>query len=181
MELALERAVKGARLALLIGGLIAVAFGIAVLAWPTKTAVALTGVIALYAVIAGIVYVAIGIIATPLGTGGRIGHALLGVLYIIAGIYAFSSLKESAAFLGVFLTVLVGVMWIIEGFTALFALGQADSTFLTIVFAIVSVLAGFSLVSAPVWGAGFLWWFLGISLVVLGILNVIRAAVVPKP
>ena len=35
-----------ARIALLVGGLVAVAFGIALLVWPAKTAAALAGVIA---------------------------------------------------------------------------------------------------------------------------------------
>lgn len=172
---AAAKPVRGARLALLIGGLAGVGFGIAVLAWPTKAAVALTGVIAVYAIIAGIVYAALGFFSKELGAGGRIGHILLGVLYLIAGVYAFSSLQRSAAFLALFLTVLVGVMWIIEGFTALFALGGSGSRIFTIVFAIVSVIAGFMLLSSPLWGAVFLWWFLGVALVVLGVLNVVRA------
>ena len=167
--------VKGARLALLIGGLAAVGFGIAVLAWPTKAAVALTGVIAVYAIISGIVYAALGIFSKALGAGGRIGHVLLGLLYVIAGVYAFSSLQQSAAFLALFLTIMVGVMWVIEGFTALFTLGQAGSKIATIIFAILSVIAGFTLLSSPLWGAVFLWWFLAIALIVLGALNVIRA------
>ncbi len=166
--------VKGARLALLVGGLAAIGFGIAVLVWPTKTAVALTGVIAVYAIVAGITYAALGLFSKGLGAGGRIGHILLAVLYVAAGVYAFTSLKQSAAFLALFLTIMVGVMWIIEGFTSLFTLGQSNSKILTILFAILSVFAGFTLLSGPLWGAAFLWWFLGIALVVLGLLNVIR-------
>lgn len=166
---------KGARLALLIGGLAAVGFGVAVLAWPTKAAVALTGVIAVYAAIAGVVYATLGLFSKGLGAGGRIGHVLLGILYVIAGVYAFSSLHQSAAFLALFITIMVGVMWIIEGFTSLFTLGQSGSKVLTIIFAILSVIAGFTLLSSPLWGAVFLWWFLGIALVVLGALNIIRS------
>lgn len=170
-----ETFAKGARFALLLGGLAAVGFGIAVLLWPTKAAVALTGVIAVYAIVAGIIYLAIGFFAKEIGVGGRIGHVLLGVLYIVAGVYAFSSLQESAAFLALFLTIMLGVMWIIEGFTSLFTLGQSGSKVITIIFAIVSILAGFTLLSSPLWGALFLWWLLGISLIVLGALNAIRA------
>lgn len=171
---------KGARFTLLIGGLAAVGFGIAVLAWPTKAAVALTGVIAVYAIIAGIVYAALGLFSKGLGAGGRIGHVLLGVLYVIAGVYAFSSLQQSAAFLALFLTIMVGVMWVIEGFTALLTLGQSGSKALTIVFAILSVIAGVTLLSSPLWGAVFLSWFLAIALMVLGALNVIRAIIGKK-
>lgn len=166
---------KTVRLALVIGGLIAIGFGIAVLLWPAKTAVAITGVLAVYAIIAGIVYASIGLLAKSHGTGSRVGHVLLGLLWVIAGAYAFASLQQSAAFLAIFITVMIGVMWIIEGFTALFTLGESGAKGVTIVFAIISVLAGVSLLSTPVWGAGFLWWLLGISLIVLGALNVFRA------
>lgn len=170
-----SQASKAVRLALLIGGLLAIGFGIAVLLWPAKTAVAITGVLAVYAIIAGVVYASIGLLATSHGTGSRVGHILLGLLWVIAGAYAFVSLQESAAFLAVFITVMIGVMWIVEGFTALFTLGESGAKGVTIVFAIISVLAGVSLLSTPVWGAGFLWWLLGISLIVLGALNVFRA------
>lgn len=166
---------KSARYALLISGAIAIIFGIIVFAWPDKAAVAITGVIAVYAVIAGLLYVAMGVTSSRLETGGRVGHVLLGLLYVVAGGLAFSSLQQSAVFLTLFITIMVGVMWIIEGFTALFTLSQSNSTALTIVFAVVSVLAGFVLLSSPVWGAAFLWWFLALSLIVLGVLNVIRA------
>lgn len=166
---------KGARLALLIVGLAAVGFGIAVLAWPTRAAVALTAVIAVYAIVAGLVYAAIGFLSKDLGAGGRIGHAVLGLLYVLAGAYAFISLQESAAFLAVFVTIMVGIMWIIEGVTALFTLGQVSSKALTVVFSIISVVAGVTLLSSPLWGTVILWWLLGISLVVLGGLNVVRA------
>lgn len=166
---------QGARLALLIGGIAAIGFGIAVLVWPTKAAVALTGVIAVYAIIAGTVYALLGIFAKTLGAGGRVGHILLGLLYMVAGAAAFSSLQQSAAFLALFLTIMVGIMWVIEGFTALFTLGQSGPKTFTIIFAIISVFAGVTLLSSPLWGAVFLWWFLGIALIVLGALNTIRA------
>ena len=71
-------------------------------------------------------------------------------------------------------------MWIIEGFTSLFALEGSSSKALTIVFALISILAGFSLLSNALWGAVFLWWLLGISLLVLGLLNVFRAIIARK-
>lgn len=169
---------RGARIALFVAGLLAVGFGISVLAWPAKTGAALTGVIALYALIAGVVYIALGFVSKTLSAAGRVGHVLLGLLYVAAGIYAFSSLQRSAAFLAIFLTIMLGVMWIIEGFTALFTLGAASARgagLLTMVFAIISIVAGFTLLSSPLWGAMFLWWFLGIGLIVLGLLNIIRA------
>lgn len=167
-----------ARFALLIAGLAAIAFGIAVLVWPDKAIFALTAVIAIYAIVTGVAYAGTGIFAKGLGAGGRIGHVLLGVLFVIAGIVALTSLQQSAVFLAIFITVMLGVLWIMEGFVALFTLGKSSgSKFLTIAFAILSIVAGAVLVLSPVWSAVFLWWFVGIALVVLGIVNVVRAII----
>lgn len=175
MSISTSAPAKGARLALAVGGVIAVLAGIAVLVWPTKAAVAITGVIAVYAIIAGIVYVVVGITAKTLGAGGRIGHVLLGVLYVIAGVYAFSALANTAAFLALFVTVMLGVMWIAEGFAALFTLGQSGSKVWSAVFAVISVVAGVGLLLTPLWGAVFLWWYFAASLIALGLLNIARA------
>lgn len=165
----------------MVGGLVAGLIGIAVLAWPTKTAVVVTTLIAVWAVLAGLTYVWISLSAKELGAGGRIGHLFLGLIYLVAGIFAFSELQQSAAFLAIFVTVMVGLMWIIEGFTALFTLGGSQAPrVLTVVFAIVSIIAGVTLVTSPLWGAVFLWWLVGISLVVLGVINFLRGLTGPK-
>lgn len=53
------RVAKGMRLALITGGLVAIAFGIAVLVWP------------------------------------GVGHALLGLLYVAGGVYAFIAIQST--------------------------------------------------------------------------------------
>lgn len=165
---------KGMRIALLAGGLISIIFGIAVLVWPGKTAAVVTGVIAVWAIVAGLVYIAMSFTSTGQSTGSRVGHGLLGLLYVVAGVYAFFALQSTAIVLGLFITVMIGIMWMIEGFTALFSLSEVSSKGITIFFAIISVLAGIALISTPLWGATFLWWLAGIALVVLGVMNVIR-------
>lgn len=174
-DTAVDAPPKGARAALALGGLVAALMGVAILVWPTKTAVVVTAMVAIQAIIVGGAYFGYGIMAKGLGTGGRIGHALLGLLYVVAGIYAFTELERSTAFLAVFVVIMIGIMWIIEGFVALFTLDKAASKGLAIFFAILSLLAGATLVMSPLWGAVFLWWFIAISLIVLGVLNVFRA------
>lgn len=46
----------------------------------------------------------------------------------------------------------------------------------TFAFADVSVLAGVDLLSAPMWGVAALWWVLGVSLVILGMIQILRTA-----
>ena len=44
-----------------------------------------------------------------------------------------------------------------------------------LMWAILSIIAGIVVLFAPIWGVAILWWILGISLVVLGIINIVRA------
>ena len=73
-----------------------------------------------------------------------------------AGIVAFTQLQRTAAFLAIFLVIMMGALWVVEGFVALFSLGRAESKGLTIFFALISIIAGFTLISSPLMGAVFL-------------------------
>lgn len=175
-EYATETSVlRGIRTALGIGGVLSVVVGILILAWPGKTAMVVTAIVAIYAIAAGLVYAGLGIFSKTKGGWSRIGHLALGILFIIAGIVAFFNLGAATAGLATFIGILVGIMWIIEGVVALSTLGGAASQGWTIFFAIVSIIAGIMLLLSPLWGAGVLWWLLGIALVVLGVIQVVRA------
>jgi uncharacterized membrane protein HdeD (DUF308 family) len=170
-----KSAVNGIRTALGIGGVLAVIVGILVLVWPGKTAAVVTAIIAIYAIAAGLVYAGLGIFSKTKGGWARVGHIVLGILFIIAGIVALLNLGQATAWLALFLGILVGIMWIVEGVVALTTLGGSSSKGWSIFFAILSIVAGVILLFSPIWGAVVLWWLIGISLVVLGILQIIRA------
>ncbi|WP_455132686.1 HdeD family acid-resistance protein [Microbacterium aurum] len=175
-EPSLEKAAtNGIRTALGLGGVLSVILGILILVWPGKTAMVVTAIIAIYAIIAGLVYAGLGIFSKDRGGWSRIGHIVLGVLFVIAGIIAFINLGASTAWLAVFLGILVGIMWIVEGVVALSTLGDAPPKGWTIFFAIMSIIAGVVLLFSPLWGAIVLWWVLGISAIVLGIIQIFRA------
>ncbi|WP_396641329.1 HdeD family acid-resistance protein [Microbacterium sp.] len=170
-----KAAVNGIRTALGLSGAIALIVGILILVWPGRTAIVVTAIIAVYAVIGGLVYAGLGIFSKSMGGWSRVGHIALGVLYVVAGIIAFFNLGMTAAWLALFLGVLVGIMWIVEGVVALTTLGGSAPKGWTIFFAIISIIAGIVLLFSPLWGALVLWWLLGISLVVLGIIQIVRA------
>ena len=176
-EPSLEKtATNGIRTALGLGGALSVILGIVILIWPGKTAMVVTAIIAIYAIVAGLVYAGMGIFATGKGGWSRVGHVLLGVLYVVAGIVAFSNLGLAALSLAVFLGILVGIMWVIEGVVALSTLDLAPSRG-------VDDLLRHHLDSSPVshccsrpCGArSWLWWLLGISAIVMGIVQIGRA------
>jgi uncharacterized membrane protein HdeD (DUF308 family) len=168
-------AVNAVRTALGIGGAIAVIVGILILVWPGRTAMVVTAIIAVYAIVAGLVYAGLGVFSRSMGAWSRVGHILLGVLFVIAGIVAFLNLSETTEWLAVFVGILVGILWIVEGVVALSTLGDASSRGWSIFFAIVSILAGVFLLFTPLLGAAVLWWLLGISLLVLGVFQIVRA------
>lgn len=170
-----KRAVNTVRTALGIGGAISLIVGILILVWPGRTAMVVTAIIAVYAIGAGLVYAGLGIFSRTMHGWGRMGHILLGVLFIIAGIVAFINLGAAAAWLAVFLGILVGVLWIVEGVVALSILGDSASRGWSIFFAVISIVAGVVLLFSPLMGALVLWWLLGISLIVLGAFQIVRA------
>jgi len=170
-----DRSTTGIRVALAVGGILAVIIGILILAWPAKTAMVITVLVAIYAVTAGLIYTGIGIGSKTKGGWARVGHIVLGVLFVIAGIIAFLYLGATTAALAFLLGLLVGMMWIIEGIVSLSTLGDASSRGWTVFFAVLSIVAGIVLLFAPIWGIVVLFTLLGISLVVLGIIQVVRA------
>ena len=166
---------RGIRTALAVSGVLTLVIGILILVWPGKTAEVVAVIIAIYAIIGGIVYIVVGIASPSKGGWARVGHIVLGAVFIIAGILAFSNLSLAAAALAVYIGILVGIMWIVEGVVSLSTLAQVDSKVWTVVFAILSIIAGVILLFAPVWGALLLWWMIGIALVVLGVVQIVRA------
>ncbi len=168
-------AVNGIRTALGIGGVLAVLAGIFILFQPAEAAFVVTIVIAIYAIAAGLVYAGLGIFSKHKGGWARVGHIALGILFIIAGVVALVNLQQATAWLAVFVAILIGILWIVEGIVSLSTLGDASSKVWTIIFAIISIIAGLYLVFSPLWGAVVLWWILGIGLIILGIVNIVRA------
>lgn len=175
----LDRANDGVRTAFGVGGLVAVVLGLLVLFFPAKSGtVALqvvAAVLAAYALVIGVVYVGMAIFGRSRGGWSRTGHVLLGLLYVAGGVVMMVNLGAAAVVLAVFLTVTVGILWLFEGIMAFTMVKQSENKVWTIVFAAISVLAGLALLFSPLMGAVTLWLLLGISMLVLGLVQVIRA------
>ncbi|WP_028708686.1 HdeD family acid-resistance protein [Propionicicella superfundia] len=169
------KAVSGIRILLGVGGAIAAVIGLLILLWPGKTAMVVAAIIAVYAICAGLVYAGMGVFAKTMGGWARTGHILLGVLYIVAGVVMLSNLGAAAAWLALLLGIVVGVVWIVDGIVALTMLQASTAKGWTVFYAAVSVLGGIVLLFSPLWGAVVLWWLLGITLLVMGLVQIIRA------
>ncbi|MEW2005398.1 DUF308 domain-containing protein [Microbacterium sp. NPDC079208] len=171
---------KSIRVALAVSGVLALLAGIALLVWPVKSAVIVTAIFASYLIIAGAVYIGLGIFSRAKGGWSRVGHIVLGLLYIVAGVIAFFNLNVAAATLALVVVIFIGVSWIVDGVVALSLLGSDGSRVWTVIYAILSIIAGIIVLFSPVIAGFALWLLLGISLVVLGIVQIIRAITLGK-
>ncbi|WP_400998460.1 HdeD family acid-resistance protein [Agromyces sp. GXQ0307] len=170
-----KSAVNSIRIALGVSGVIALIIGVFITFWPKNSAVVLTVMLAIYFLIAGLAYVGIGIFSRSISGGARALDIILGVLFLIGAIVMFSNPTESAVVIGIFLGILVGILWIVEGVVALAQSGNSSSRAWSIFFGILSIIAGIVLLFSPLWGVVILFWVLGISLIVLGIVQIVRA------
>jgi uncharacterized membrane protein HdeD (DUF308 family) len=163
------------RVALAVSGVIALVLGILLLVWPGKSAGVLTWILALYLVIAGLVYVGLGIFSATKGGWARVGHVLLGILYVVAGVVAFANIAAATAFIAVIVVIFIGISWIIDGIVSLTLIAQAASKGWTIAYAIISIIGGVLVILSPLFTALVIWWILGIALIAIGILQIVRA------
>lgn len=174
-----RRAVDAVRIMLGLGGLIALILGILIMVNPLKSGAVMMQivavVVALYMVGVGAVYLGSAIFSKTMKGWPRTGNALLGLLYIVAGIILFSNLAAAAAVIAVLLSILIGVLWIVEGVLAFTTLKSTGHRVLTVIYGIVSLIAGLVLIFSPLLGAVTLWLLIGISMVVMGAIQIVRA------
>ena len=164
------------RVAIGVGGLIAFVVGILILVWPGKTAMVVTAIVGVYLLLVGLGLVGSAFFGRTRTGWGRVGHLLLGVLYLVAGVLALADLAAATVSLAVFLGIIVGIMWVMEGAIALTTLRFTPSSRVwTVLFALLSIVAGVLMFLSPLWAAATLWWLLGIGLVVLGVVQIARA------
>ncbi|QTX04771.1 HdeD family acid-resistance protein [Agromyces archimandritae] len=167
--------INSIRVGLGLSGAAALIFGILISFWPRESAQVIVILLGIYFIIAGIAYVGIGIFAKGIGGGARALDIILGILFVIAGVIVFMDPRASALVLGIFLGVFIGILWIVEGIVALVQSGDSGSKGWTIFFGILSLIAGIILLFSPLWGAVVLFLVAGISLIVLGIVQIVRA------
>lgn len=156
-------------------GLVSLAVGIVILVWPMKTAMIVTGIFAVYVIVAGIVYVGAGLFTQGMAFGARFWRIILGILFVVSGVIGLASLQSTAAAFFVIMAILVGITWIYEGFVAFASLGSAGSKGWTIFYAIVSILAGLTIVFSPLLATVSLWWLIGLMAVVYGIIEIVES------
>lgn len=175
-----ENLTNAARIALGLSGLVTAVLGILILVWPGHTGMVVAAMFAIYALVAGIVQAALAIFARHAGGSRRIGYVITAVLLIVAGIITLSNLQLAAVALATLLGVLVGILWILQGVGSIFLLDRDQRSVWSTLYGVISIIAGIVLLTSPAWAGAFLWLLLGISLLVLGIVQIVHAFSIGK-
>ncbi|MBT2485892.1 MULTISPECIES: HdeD family acid-resistance protein [unclassified Microbacterium] len=171
---------KSIRVALAVSGVVALIAGIVLLVWPVKSGVIITAIFASYLIVAGLIYIGLGIFSGAKGGWARVGHIVLGLLYIVAGVIAFANLEAATATLALVVVIFIGISWIVDGVVALSLLGSDGSRVWTLLYALLSIIAGLIVIFSPLIAGFAFWLLLGISLVALGIVQIVRAITLGK-
>ncbi|MFK5255632.1 HdeD family acid-resistance protein [Propionibacterium freudenreichii] len=170
-----RRAITTVRASFALLGVLALGLGIALLAWPGKTIIALAMILGAYLLVEGVIRIVMALVTPLIHAGSRLLSILFGVLFILGGVVMMRNPGLSGETLLVVVAIIIGVAWIMEGVLALLESGSAQSRGWAIAFGLISLLAGIIVLVTPAWSAVMLMVFTGASLVVMGIVSLVRA------
>ncbi|NIL77032.1 MULTISPECIES: HdeD family acid-resistance protein [Rhodococcus] len=175
-EDALLRIAKDLWWAVLLRGILAIAFGIVALVWPGVTVWAIVVVFGVYAVVDGISAIVRSIRARKVQSGW-VWWLLGGIVSLGAGIVAFvwPEITALAAVFVIGIWAIVGGILEIAGSFRLRSLEGATHWMMLLVAGVIEVLFGLVLVFFPVSGILTVVWLVGVFAIVFGLLFVVSA------
>ncbi len=165
-----RKVVRNIRMGMAVTGVLSIILGAFVLFWPEATLDVIAVLFGLYFLVSGAVRVITGLL-TPLNGGLRVLNILIGLLLVIVGVAAIRNPLASLTVLAMF----IGIAWIVEGIMSLTEVESGGSRWYAIAYGIISIIAGVVVLFLPVSSLGALVVFGGLALIVLGIVEVVRA------
>lgn len=156
-------------------GVASVVLGLALLLWPSHTLAIAAIILGIYFVVSGVIRVVSSIVELGLPAGWRVLNVFIGILLAIGGVAVLKNAALSGTAMLVMITFVVGIGWIMEGVMALLESWKLPKSGWSILYAVISVVAGLIVLFSPLSSAVWLMIFGGVALVVMGITSVIRA------
>lgn len=160
--------------AMLAVAILLVAVGVILVAWPRATLIIVAILLGAGLVVAGVYRFIDGIAAREMSGGTRAAYILIGLLAIFIGLYCLRHRDVSVFLLGL----LVGIFWIMHGFTDLAVATAApprSGRGWLVVAGILSIAAGAVVLFWPGISLQILLWVLGIWLIVYGVMLAVMA------
>lgn len=156
-------------------GIVSTLLGVALLIWPGHTLAIAAIMLGIYLLISGMVRIVTAIVELGLPGGWRVLGVLFGALMLVGGIVVLRNSSLSATMLTVLCTMVIGISWLLEGIMTLFECWNVPSSAWAVIYALLSIVAGFIALFNPFGSTVWLVMFVAIALVVIGIMAVIRA------
>lgn len=162
-------------------GVVALILGLALLIWPGATLKVAAIALGAYFVVSGVIRIVTAVVELGLPGGWRVLDILIGVLLTVGGVIVLKNAALSGATLAVLITMVVGLGWMVEGVMALVESWRMPSSGWAVVYALLSIVAGFIVLFSPVSSTAWLILFGGCALIVLGVVAIVRAFTFGKP
>jgi len=154
-------------------GVITLILGLVIAFYPSQSLIAIAVLVGIVMIISGIYHIARAIDARE---QERVWRGIAGVLFLLAGLVLLRHLHLTIALIGIF----VGFTWIVQGVMTLmesFSGRTGRARGWSVLFGIISLIAGIVVVTAPIASVGVLTIFLGIWFVVMGACEVIGSLI----
>ncbi|MGH3068168.1 MAG: HdeD family acid-resistance protein [Streptosporangiaceae bacterium] len=156
---------------LLAFGILTLLAGVAAVAWPGPTVIAIAVLFGIQLVVVGIFQFVSAFAGGDESGGVRVLNAVLGLFAFIIGLYAIRHVLISV----VALALLLGIFWVINGFSEIFnALAHRDSPHRgwTGFMGVLSILAGIVVLAYPGISLVTLALVLGVWLIIYGVMEI---------
>jgi uncharacterized membrane protein HdeD (DUF308 family) len=178
MPLASSAIVRQASTVSILWGILLIIFGVVAIGMPLIAAIALTGLIAWLIVLAGVVHLILGFRAH--GAGNLIWKVLVGIAYMIFGVYLITHPVLGVASL----TLLLAVLFLVEGvldIVLFFSMRALQGSSFVLLDGIVTLILGLLIYlhwpSSTLWAIGTL---VGASMIVSGVTRVMLSMAARK-
>ena len=158
---------------LLLTGILTVALGVIVLAWPGKTLVVAGVLFGIYLVVSGVGYV-LAAFGAHTGVAMRVLGFLGGIVSVVLGFFCFRDQLESILLLALW----IGIGWLFRGMTLLAAalsFDQLPARGWQALSGVIIVIGGGVLIVSPFDSIAILTLVAGCWLIAIGIVDVISA------
>jgi hypothetical protein len=168
--------ISGVRWAFAVGGVLTILLGVFLLVAPKASLVAVAWIFASYFLIAGIARITRGVLAREHRGGWRILTVVFGVLLLAAGVYI---ILDPLLGIGA-LVFVIGLSWIVEGVASLFDSAPDVSRWVTVLYGVISVVAGVFVLANPLLAAVTLLLVTAFFLIAAGVVEIVQAVTFGK-
>lgn len=168
--------ISGVRWAFAVGGVLTILLGVFLLVAPKASLVAVAWIFASYFLIAGIARITRGVLAREHRGGWRILTIVFGVLLLAAGVYI---ILDPLLGIGA-LVFVIGLSWIVEGVASLFDSAPDVSRWVTVLYGVISVVAGVFVLVNPLLAAVTLLLVTAFFLIAAGVVEIVQAVTFGK-